>query len=150
MTIKERKDLIKIARDEVGLSFTAIAILVKRSKTRVREIYFGNYSSSLRKAKEAGAKGTHTHYEWEALKRDWNYMCLCCKRKEPNIKLTKDHIIPLSLGGDNSIDNIQPLCGSCNSRKMQKDIDFRKKEIGTNPSFIGVKNTGLTHSHVSI
>ena len=47
MTTKDRKDLIKTARDEVGLSFTAIAILVKRSVTRVRQIYFHKTSAFI-------------------------------------------------------------------------------------------------------
>ncbi len=33
------------------------------------------------------------------------------------IKLTVDHIYPLSKGGENKLENMQILCGSCNSRK---------------------------------
>lgn len=71
------------------------------------------------------AKGTYTSHEWESLKRHYNYTCLCCGKSEPEIKLTVDHIVPLSKRGTNTIDNIQPLCFSCNSRKYMEIIDYR-------------------------
>jgi 5-methylcytosine-specific restriction endonuclease McrA len=45
--------------------------------------------------------------------------------QEPGIVLTRDHVVPLKHGGLNTIENIQPLCGSCNSRKHLKHIDYR-------------------------
>lgn len=62
--------------------------------------------------------GKHSEKEWSELKEKHNYTCLLCGKKEPEIKLTKDHVIPVSKGGDNNITNIQPLCLRCNTKKF--------------------------------
>ncbi len=68
--------------------------------------------------------GFHTFGEWELLKKQYGYICPCCKLQEPDIKLTVDHIIPLSKGGTDLIDNIQPLCMKCNVKKHTKVIKY--------------------------
>ena len=79
---------------------------------------------NTRRVIKLGNGGSHTFGEWETLKAQYNWTCPCCKRKEPEIKLTEDHITPLSNGGSDNIENLQPLCGSCNSKKHTKIIKF--------------------------
>lgn len=68
--------------------------------------------------------GSHTKQEWEDLKKSYKDTCPACFREEPEIKLTRDHILSLSNGGSDNISNIQPLCVSCNSRKATKTIRY--------------------------
>lgn len=70
--------------------------------------------------------GVVSEVEWKEIKNKYNNKCLCCGSN--NIPLDMDHIVPLSLGGKNIKDNIQPLCRSCNARKNAKTIDYRPKE----------------------
>jgi 5-methylcytosine-specific restriction endonuclease McrA len=86
----------------------------------------------IRRARVTGAGGCFTNEQWEAMKRHYDYRCLCCGRKEPETKLTPDHVIPLALGGGLGIDNIQPLCRSCNSKKRRNTTDYRPKEERVN------------------
>lgn len=49
--------------------------------------------------------------------------CLCCGSEE---KISLDHVIPVNKGGKDEVENLQPLCKSCNSRKNVQIIDYRK------------------------
>ena len=53
--------------------------------------------------------------------------CVVCKC--PLTKYQIDHILPLSKGGNHSIDNVQLLCPTCNRNKCNKDpIDFMQSK----------------------
>lgn len=49
------------------------------------------------------------------------YRCQYCNRHRSKLRgrefLTRDHVIPLSLGGDNGWHNVVTACSACNNRK---------------------------------
>ncbi|MCJ7634402.1 HNH endonuclease [Candidatus Bathyarchaeota archaeon] len=73
-----------------------------------------NFMNRRREHMIKGATGYLTWDEWNEIKAKFNFTCPRCGRREPDIKLTIDHIIPISMGGTNNKENIQPLCGQCN------------------------------------
>jgi len=55
--------------------------------------------------------------EWAEILREHDHHCRYCGKKA---KLTIDHVIPLTKGGEHSQDNVVPACQSCNSKKRDK------------------------------
>ena len=90
---------------------------------------YRSWLKNKRNKRKRDAEGSHTFGEWELLKKQYGYTCPCCGEKEPfegRIKLlTEDHIIPLFKGGSDYIENIQPLCHRCNSKKHTEIIKYK-------------------------
>ena len=78
------------------------------------------------RAKAARTAGSHTTAEWRSVLRYFEDSCLGCAIKGA---MTKDHIDPVALGGSDDISNLQPLCGSCNSRGMFGVGDRRRPRL---------------------
>ncbi len=72
----------------------------------------------------AKQKGTHTKKEWLNLKSKYK-VCPRCNGKSGLVNLEKDHIIPIYMGGSDSIDNIQPICAKCNASKGNETINYK-------------------------
>lgn len=68
---------------------------------------------------------TLTDGQWHAMQQWFEWKCVCC---DEEVRLTMDHVIPVSLGGVNHITNIQPLCLKCNSTKGNRIRDYRNPE----------------------
>jgi len=68
--------------------------------------------------------GQHSREGWELMKRMYDYTCPACGRREPDIKLTRDHIVSVKDGGTSYIENIQPLCEECNQNKSTHDAYY--------------------------
>ena len=70
-------------------------------------------TSNYRHRKNAGG-GSFSYTTWEYLKALFGSCCAYCKKR---VKLTQDHVIPISKGGWHFSGNIVPACQPCNSSK---------------------------------
>ncbi|MET4289232.1 uncharacterized protein YdaU (DUF1376 family) [Bradyrhizobium sp. LA8.1] len=82
----------------------------------------GKISRSQRLA-AARAIATHTKEQWSALLDFCGRNCVKCGSEG---EMVKDHIKPIYQGGSDGIENLQPLCRSCNSAKGPDVTDYRQ------------------------
>lgn len=61
---------------------------------------------------------------FEVLRRD-NHACRYCGRAAPDVKLTVDHVVPVTLGGSDDPSNLVTACSDCNSGKTSAAPDQR-------------------------
>ena len=59
---------------------------------------------------------------YEILRRD-NHTCRYCGESAPDVKLTIDHVTPVSLGGSDEPDNLVAACPDCNAGKAASNPD---------------------------
>ena len=64
-------------------------------------------------------EGSYGLEQWENKLKEYNYCCAYCHQLLGD-NTTADHVIPISRGGTNFIENIVPSCKKCNSRKYTK------------------------------
>lgn len=74
------------------------------------------------RARRRGAFGNMKQDEWDRIIACFAGHCACCGSQD---HISLDHIVPVVMGGTHTIDNAQPLCISCNSRKHTQTIDYR-------------------------
>mgnify|MGYP006921304551 CR=1 FL=1 len=82
----------------------------KREKRRVKSMFLSE---------------SYTTIEWITKLDNTNGICPCCSKFVGKDKLEIDHIIPISkapIGFNYTINDIQPLCKSCNSKKGNKMV----------------------------
>jgi hypothetical protein len=67
-------------------------------------------------------KTINNSLKYDVMKRD-NFKCNYCGKSpaiDANIELQIDHILPISKGGDNYIENLKTICKDCNIGKFNK------------------------------
>lgn len=76
-----------------------------------------------RTAKRLGVLSTLTEDEWRLVVYTLNQTCTYCGKKMDILSLTMDHVVPMSKGGTNTVDNVTVACLSCNVIKSDRDLD---------------------------
>lgn len=84
-------------------------------------------SEMKRRAQKLGVRPDVLRNELALLTSLWGSVCVNAMCGS-SVKLTWDHIVPLSCGGAHCVTNLQRLCGSCNFRKRVNTIDYRSSE----------------------
>ena len=117
--VRERRRQLRQANAEKNNA--RIAAWKRANPERVHQ------TNARSRAKRFGVEGFVSEAEFKALCEHHGNRCLRCGRSD--VKLTWDHVVPLSAGGPHHIDNIQPLCQTCNSRKADATTDYRGGEF---------------------
>ena len=99
------------------------AISKKYRTSQLGRIAFG--AAMVRRRSRLRVNCTLTLTEWNDILVEWNNSCAYCHRT--NLKITKDHVIPLTKGGHHTKENVVPACHSCNSRKRTQLITPSKE-----------------------
>ena len=73
----------------------------------------------------AKTKCNHQERQRRAMVVATGSRCMRCRKHD---YMTRDHVIPISHGGDNGIYNIQPLCYDCNRSKHARAKDYRNSD----------------------
>lgn len=90
---------------------------------KVKEIRKRTYENNKEKSfirahKRRTLIGNATAEDIKELKSSYGF-CVYCNKK---VKLEIDHIKPITLGGTNDVENLVPVCRSCNSSKRNKTL----------------------------
>ena len=89
-------------------------------------------------------KGTGSSNKWRKIREQIIRRDGCCQMCGSDERLSVDHIVPRTLGGDDNPNNLQVLCSSCNSSKGGRFFD-RPRTPPTLPVSFYPKNDSNSH-----
>ena len=116
---------------QLGLKPDVFVLIKKEDKLKKRLLYMfetyninptkivGPNENYLKKNKNNKRNPLDTRLRHEVFKRD-GYKCLECGATNKDKTLHADHIIPVSQGGSDELNNLQTLCDDCNLAKSNK------------------------------
>ena len=119
---KEKREYLLNGYSE--LSDQEIKNLIDICNTKLEE-YIDKRGSNIWQHRSKSRGPISGSIKYEVLKRA-HFRCELCGCMDSEKALEVDHIVPKNLGGEDSINNYQALCYSCNAMKRDHDsTDFR-------------------------
>lgn len=101
----------------------------RRARALERGRYNAKDQKQKRRAAKAGVRFEFSERAWKGLLAAFENRCAYCNRGD--VELTKDHVRPISRGGEHTAENIVPACRSCNCRKSDTTaLEFLWKVSG--------------------
>lgn len=127
---KENKEkLAACARERHEYRVKHDPCYVERQRVYGRTYYRTESGRAAAKRKASIRRGIHPipDLQWTMLCKLWEGRCSYCGIL---CVQTKDHIIPVSRGGDESLMNVAPACSSCNTKKSFLSLSVWSNRTG--------------------
>ena len=104
----------------IDLSPVAASLVVNRVKDEMGLFFELNHRTDIPRRTDLGKLPSYKTHKHQLFGRQEG-ICAGCRVAFPFRNMTIDHIVPQSKGGTDHIDNLQLLCGACNSLKGSRD-----------------------------
>ena len=130
--IMENEINIRLTKKNIDYSIILELEKVLDNFTGLKVSLFVLWTEQKTSSKKHKRKAISGKIRQDVFLRD-NYTCQICgaNRYRDGVKIEVDHKLPVSKGGDNSIDNLQTLCQRCNREKRDRtDLQpYLKEEV---------------------
>lgn len=101
------------------MSYRRDAGLVMPTEASLRRIARRRSGAQRRRVSRPAATQISKRLRFDVLVRD-DFACTYCGRRPPEVSLHVDHVQPVTLGGDASLDNLATACRDCNLGKAAR------------------------------
>jgi len=108
---KGKKARSRFAKTEKGVTYRKVYLQTEKGKVAKSR------TNANRRTRERMVVNNLTLHQWEQTLLLQNNCCTLCGVSFDLVKATKDHIVPVTKGGGLTANNVQALCGPCNSSK---------------------------------
>ena len=117
----------------IDLSSVAAALVKTRIENEMGLFFELNHREDIPRRTDLGKLPSYKTHKHQLFGKQEG-LCAGCRVAFPFRNMTIDHIVPQSKGGTDHIDNLQLLCGACNSLKGTRDqawflADLKKRGI---------------------